>query len=58
MRKDHMIAVYVTRNYDLAHIGDKPYACTGCDKDIIYELYESEMILYYRMKHTDEIPYQ
>ena len=45
MRKDHMIAVYVTRNFDLAHIGDKPYACTGCDKDFIYELYTSEIIL-------------
>ena len=40
-----MIAVYVTRNFDLAHIGDKPYVCTGCDKDFIYELYKSEMIL-------------
>ena len=45
MRKDHMIAVYVTRNFDLAHIGDKPYVCTGCDKDFIYELYKSDMIL-------------
>ena len=40
-----MIAVYVTRNFDLAHIGDKPYVCTGCDKDFIYELYKSELIL-------------
>ena len=40
-----MIAVYVTRNFDLAHIGDKPYVCTGCDKDFIYELYTSETIL-------------
>ena len=40
-----MIAVYVTRNFNLAHIGDKPYVCTGCDKDFIYELYKSDMIL-------------
>ena len=40
-----MIAVYVTRNFDLTHIGDKPYAYTGCDKDFIYELYTSETIL-------------
>ena len=45
MRKDHMIAVYVTRNFNLAHIGVKPYVYTGCDKDFIYELYTSEIIL-------------
>ena len=40
-----MIAVYVTRNFDLDHIRDKLYLCTGCDKDFIFELYKSEMIL-------------
>ena len=29
----------------MAHTGDKPYKCTGCDKDFINELYKWEMIL-------------
>ena len=40
MRKDHMIAVYVTRNFDLAHTGDVPCKCTGCDKGFINKLYK------------------
>ena len=35
-----MIAVYVTSNFDLAHTGDVPCKCTGCDKGFINKLYK------------------